>query len=220
MALPQSLSMEPFNAEVETFALYLDQLEMFFTTNNVTDDKKPKDKSFQELTTILEKQLNPKPLVISERFRFHKRNQTEGECVEDFCAQLKKLSTNCEFGQFLDDNLPDRFVCGLRSEAIQKKLLSEADLTHEKAVNIGIAMETAARDTVELHIMCDSKSLHKGNQARNSTKCSCDCQQNRELKPVRDKTRRTFRSRCFRCSSLLHFADVALTVSLTTKKSI
>ncbi|GBN68599.1 hypothetical protein AVEN_192918-1 [Araneus ventricosus] len=54
-------------------------------------------------------------------------------------------------------------------------------------------METAARDADELHITCDSKSLHKVNHARNSTKCSRDCQQNRELKPVRDKTKRTFR---------------------------
>ncbi|GBM70961.1 hypothetical protein AVEN_112011-1 [Araneus ventricosus] len=145
MTLPESLQLEPFNAEVETFASYLDQLEMFFETNNVPDDKvptvitlllvktfalltnlvesvEPKDKSFQELTAILEKQLNPNTLVISERFRFHKLNQTEGESVAEFCIQLKKLSTNCEFGHLLNDSLRDRFVCGLRSETIQKKL--------------------------------------------------------------------------------------------------
>ncbi|GBN40060.1 hypothetical protein AVEN_1142-1 [Araneus ventricosus] len=144
MALPQSLPMEPFNAEVETFTSYLDRLEMFFTTNNVPDDKKvptmitllsaktyallrnlvepvkPEDKSFQELIAILAKQLNPKPLVILERFRFHQWNQTEGKSMAEFCAQLKKLATNCEFGQFLNDSLRERFVCGLRSEAIQK----------------------------------------------------------------------------------------------------
>ncbi|GBM36597.1 hypothetical protein AVEN_146518-1 [Araneus ventricosus] len=97
--------MEPFNAEVEAFTSYMDRLEMFFETNNVQDDKKaptmimllsaktysllknlvetekPKGKSFQELIAILEKQLNPKPLVISERFRSHQRNQVAGESV-------------------------------------------------------------------------------------------------------------------------------------------
>ncbi|GBN38058.1 hypothetical protein AVEN_196049-1 [Araneus ventricosus] len=88
MTLPQSISLEVFNEEVETFASYLDRLKMFFTTNNVPSDKKvptmitllsaktyallknllepekPKDKSFRELTAILEKQLNQKPLVL------------------------------------------------------------------------------------------------------------------------------------------------------------
>ncbi|GBN51887.1 hypothetical protein AVEN_59514-1 [Araneus ventricosus] len=143
MALPQSIPMEPFIAKVETLASYLYRLEMFFTTNNVPDDKKaprrttllsaetyavlknreehekPKDKSFQEMTAILEEQLNPKPLVISKRFRFQKRNQAEGKIVATFCAQLKKLSTICEFGQFLNDSLRDRFVCGVRNEVIK-----------------------------------------------------------------------------------------------------
>ncbi|GBM66171.1 hypothetical protein AVEN_68296-1 [Araneus ventricosus] len=116
---------------------------------------------------------------------------------------------NCEFGKFLNDSLRDRFVCGLRSEAIQKMLLSEADLSYKKAVNITIAMRTAARDDYKLHTIRDYKVYH----TQKSTKCSrsssgfLDCQQNRELKPVRDKTRRRFRGRCFRCRSPLPFAN-------------
>ncbi|GBO08411.1 hypothetical protein AVEN_50159-1 [Araneus ventricosus] len=112
--------MEPFNTEVETIASCLNRLNFFFQTNNVPDDKKaqtmitmlsaeryallrnfvdpqkPKDKSFRVLTAIPEKKLNPKPLVISVRFSFHKRNEM-GE-FGGVCVQLKKLSTNREFG--------------------------------------------------------------------------------------------------------------------------
>ncbi|GBO14937.1 hypothetical protein AVEN_19490-1, partial [Araneus ventricosus] len=46
---------------------------------NLVEPEKQKDRSFQTLTVILEKQLNPKPLDISERFRFRNRNQIKEE---------------------------------------------------------------------------------------------------------------------------------------------
>jgi hypothetical protein len=50
--------------------------------------------------------------------------------------------------------LRDRLVCGLRSEYIQKKLLSEADLTYTSVTDITVAMETAAQDAIELQPKC------------------------------------------------------------------
>lgn len=85
---------------------------------------------------ILGNQYSPKPLIIAERFRFHKRNQEEGETVSQFVAVLKQLSEHCEFGLSLNDTIRDRLVCGLRSEAIQKRLLTEANLRLEKATEI------------------------------------------------------------------------------------
>ena len=43
--------------------------------------------------------------------------------------------------------LCDRLVCGLRSENIQKRLLSEADLTLVRAVEISQGMEAAHQNT-------------------------------------------------------------------------
>ena len=37
-------------------------------------------------------------------------------------------------------------VCGLKAESIQKRLLTEADLSLDKAVKIVVASETAAKD--------------------------------------------------------------------------
>lgn len=44
----------------------------------------------------------------------------------------------------------ERFVCGIRHPHIQKRLLSEKDLTFEKAMEINVAMEAAAKDATEL----------------------------------------------------------------------
>lgn len=67
--------------------------------------------------------------------------------MNEYVCELKKLSADCEFGDFLKEALRDRLVCGLKSEAIQKKLLSEAKLDFDGAVRIATAMEIADKDT-------------------------------------------------------------------------
>ena len=67
-----------------------------------------------------------------------------------YIAELRKLARYCKFDAQLNDSLRDRFVCGLRYENIQKRLLSESELTLDKAIELAIAMETAASDASEL----------------------------------------------------------------------
>ena len=67
--------------------------------------------------------------------------------MADFAAALRRLKIRCKFGDFLPDALRDKFVCGIRSNAIQKRLLTEPDsLTMDKALEIAQGMETAAHD--------------------------------------------------------------------------
>ena len=47
----------------------------------------------------------------------------------------------------LNKGLRNKFVCGQRSEATQRRLLAEKELTFTKAVEIAQGMEAAARDT-------------------------------------------------------------------------
>ena len=132
----------PFNRATEQWAAYRERLEQFFAANDIPDTKyvpvllsvigsstykllrtlssqaRPADKSFDELCTLLNAHLSPKPIVIVECFRFHKRNQQAGEAVADFCIAIQKLAEYCDFGTNLSDSLRDRLVCGLASEAI------------------------------------------------------------------------------------------------------
>ncbi|KAL0147462.1 hypothetical protein M9458_057225, partial [Cirrhinus mrigala] len=115
---------------------------------SLTAPVKPADVSFDNIVKTMQDHLAPKPLLIAERFRFHKRNQNEGESIAAYIAELKKLSEHCQFGDGLNDALRDRLVCGILQESIQKRLLTEADLTFKRAVEIAVAMETAVRDAV------------------------------------------------------------------------
>lgn len=166
--------LEAFDESQESWTNYAERLEQYFIANEVSEEKKvpallsligpktyallrdlttldkPSSKMFTDLVTTLDAHLAPKPLVIAERFRFHKRNQKQGESVNRYAAELRKLSEHCEFGTNLKDSLRDRCVCGLAQENIQKRLLTEDKLTFDKAVEIALSMEIASRDAVEL----------------------------------------------------------------------
>ena len=62
----------------------------------------------------------------------------------------KKLGTYCEFiGDHLQQSLRDCFICGLHSEAIQKKLLSDM-YNFERAVDITLAEVAATNDVKDM----------------------------------------------------------------------
>ena len=87
---------------------------------NWTTPDKPKDKSYADIVKILKEHLSPAPLVVAERFRFHKRDQKESKSINEYVAQIRKMSKYCNFPD-LNDTLRDRLVCGLRTEQTQCK---------------------------------------------------------------------------------------------------
>ena len=84
---------------------------------NLLAPASPKDKSFKEIVDTLKAHFEPKPLVIAERFHFHRwnQNQNSGESVAMYVAELRRLATHCVFEAYLEEALRDRLVCGLRS---------------------------------------------------------------------------------------------------------
>jgi hypothetical protein len=181
---------EAFDETIEPWSSYVERLGQCFKANKVDDSlkvasllsliggktynllrtltspTKPAEKSYQEIIKLLGDHLSPKPLSIAERFRFHKRKQLEGESINDYVAVLRKLAEHCDFGNTLADDLRDRFVCGMRHENIQKKLLSEAGLTLKKVIEISVAMETAAKDAVVLRNSYSDGQGHYANECR------------------------------------------------------
>ncbi len=49
----------------------------------------PKDKTLEELQTLLRKHYNPEPLVIAQQFHFYQRTQKPGESIADYLASLR-----------------------------------------------------------------------------------------------------------------------------------
>ena len=182
---------EPFDETTETWSAYVERLEQYFTVNeiktakkvpalltllgsktynllrNLTAPEKPSELDYDTIVELLEKQLSPKPSVITQRYRFHTRIQNEGETINDYVAQLRKLAIHCNFDN-LNDTLRDRLVCGIRNTGIQKRLLSESTLPLEKAITISVAMEMAAKDAIELQGKLKEVRVNKITQAKSS----------------------------------------------------
>ena len=72
-----------------------DTRKTYSLLRNLTSPNKPSEKDYATLVKLLKDHLSPKPLIIAERFRFHKRNQREGETVTQYIAELRKLAEFC-----------------------------------------------------------------------------------------------------------------------------
>ena len=127
MATAAHGKIEEFQPQNEPFTAYLERVQLYFMANGVRAAKQvsvfltvigsknyallrnllspdlPQDKSLDELTAILKGHFEPKPVIIAERFYFHRRNQTVGETIADYVAELRRLTTHCEYGTHLED---------------------------------------------------------------------------------------------------------------------
>ena len=84
-----------------------------------------------------------------ERRNFRQRKQASGETFDDYLVSLRELAKTCNFcnNDCLRNNLRDQLVDDTDPEVV-RDLLKEQNLTLEKAIDIGRAMEAAKR---ELH---------------------------------------------------------------------
>ncbi|XP_075732701.1 uncharacterized protein LOC142775232 [Rhipicephalus microplus] len=209
---------EPFDDSISDWASYEERLTSFLIVNHVPDSNKvhaflsingPKTyglfksqtapvllstKSFEVLKKVLSDHLSPKPSVIGERAKYHRRCQKEGGSLSEFVIELRKLSQTCEFGSALDESLWDRFVCGLLGEDIQRVLFTEdSKLTFHTAVERALAIETAKKSATE---------------ARGG-----DCAVG-DVHRVQAKSQKTS-ERCFRCGSPKHRSEACPRVDAT-----
>uniref|UniRef100_A0AAV2M4I5 Retrotransposon gag domain-containing protein n=1 Tax=Knipowitschia caucasica TaxID=637954 RepID=A0AAV2M4I5_KNICA len=170
-----------FDSQAQTWEEYCQVLGHFFEANNITDagrkraillssvgsktyslmrnllsPDKPGDKSFTELTNLLQSHFNPKPSEIVQRFKFISRTRTANETVTEYVAVLRELAQHCNYGDKLKEMLRDRLVCGNAEDRIQRRLLAEPELTFEEALKIAQAIETANRDVRDLQPTLDS----------------------------------------------------------------
>ena len=97
---------EHFQLGADDWEQYTERLQQYFIANGISDDskklatfltvigpsayallsnlvapEKPASKTYDELVATMKSHVKPKPLVIAERFRFHRRDQAESECV-------------------------------------------------------------------------------------------------------------------------------------------
>ena len=109
-------SVAAFDEALEDWPTYVECVEQFFAANGVkkethattllalmggkaygllkslTAPEKPSSLSHDQVVKTLADHLAPKPPVIAERFRFHRRSQGPDETISAYVAGLRKLT--------------------------------------------------------------------------------------------------------------------------------
>lgn len=177
-------TLSAFDLKEQTWEEYCEILEQFFEANGIDDGEKqrailisvvgpatyklirnlvspdkPSSKTYGQVKTLMKEHFNPKPSEIVQRYKFDSRTRQPMETVSTYVAELRQLAHDCNYGTTLEQMLRDRLVCGINDDRIQRRLLSETDLTFEKAFKIAVAAEAASKNVQDLHktpLACNS----------------------------------------------------------------
>lgn len=157
-----------FKVHVDRWATYMSRLRAWFAINDikVAEQSKylvavvgtealdliidlcypdePEKVEITKIETLVEEHLSPKRSMIAERMIFRSCKQTEGQTINEYLVQLKKLSKACKFSStdVLTENLRDQFVHGLSSERTRRRIMTEKDedLTFARVSELALSL--------------------------------------------------------------------------------
>ncbi|XP_055699702.1 uncharacterized protein K02A2.6-like [Phlebotomus papatasi] len=229
-------SLGPYNPDT-SWESYRERLELWFEINDVTSDKKMRgfllteigaevyetvkglvmpqkvqQLSYCELVEKIAGHFGPQRNVILERYNFMQRTQKPGETMTQFIAEICKLSQFCNFAE-LENMLRDRIVCGVLSDSLRKKLLSEKDLTYKRACELARAEETAVKGLEEMKFEPASSTSEAQIVAKIVRKICFRCNKQHESAEcwAKDKT-------CHKCKKTGHIAPACPNKGKSQKK--
>ena len=181
-------------------------MEQYFIAKDVTDEKKQTaifltvignetysllrnllaleslaGKTVKMLSETLIDHLKPQFIIIAEHYKFYCRDQLENETITNYLAELRKLTLNCDFKDFLDQALRDCFVGSLQNNSIQQRLLSERKLILKSAIELANTMENA---DLEMQIISRDIKTENVNAMNNATRKYYRCNLTKHLANV------------------------------------
>ena len=108
---------------------------------SLSDDDR---KDLAKVLDALENYFKPKVNVVYERYLFRDAKQKMGEPIDTYVTRLKKLASSCQYGALEDELIRDNIVYGVTDDNLRIRLLRDADLTLNAAIDLCRASEQAA----------------------------------------------------------------------------
>ena len=119
-----------FNSQLEDWHSYIECLQNYFIVYDIKSESKqhaillsvcgpriyklihsllspqePKDVTLADIIKEMTNHYLPKPSIIVQHFKFHSCSRKAGESVAIYITELKRLSKDCAFGNFLQEML-------------------------------------------------------------------------------------------------------------------
>ena len=188
---------DSFDLKTDNITEYIERVEQYFIANDVRIEIKqtaifltvignktysllrnllvrvsPAGKTVKTLSDTQIDHLKPQPIIIAERDKFYCRDKSENETITEYLAELRKLTLNYDFNNFLDQALIDSFVCGLQNNSIWWRLLAERKLTLKSVIELAKTMENADLETqiISTDIKTDNVNA-MNNETRKCYRC-------------------------------------------------
>jgi hypothetical protein len=199
----------------------------------------PKDRTFEQLLEVLRTHYRPKKTTFASRDAFMARKQKDGESIQEYSAELRRLVMKCEFtNDQVEIRLIEQLTHGLSDLRIRRKAIEHletakaADRTFTNVVQFAQAIETFQKDLT-------SESAAKSTvNATTSKPSSSNSKSNRTVKPTNQpaESKRQSQGRgegqrkqvvtrkpgpgyvCYRCGRNNHFANECYHLATTCRK--
>ncbi|XP_054289850.1 uncharacterized protein K02A2.6-like [Macrosteles quadrilineatus] len=174
----------------------------------------PGDRSFEELSDILQNCLEPIPSVLANQNRFISKVQDTEEGISTYARELKRLAIDCDFKCYncersvCDMFLKMQFIRGLRDNEVRVRLLQEKGNTQsfKEVVEMAISIE---QSKLESYAIKPKYSHYVTDQTKDvnyvSKQSGLTSKSRNETKP--HITFQDLRGKCYRCGSTQHKAD-------------
>ncbi|UYV76016.1 K02A2.6-like [Cordylochernes scorpioides] len=165
-----------------------------------------------EIINALTQHFTPKINIIYERSIFNQTNQETNESIEQYICRLRKLSSTCNYGAMTEEMIRDRLVLGIIDKQTKRQLISDPQLTLQKAIDVCKANESANKQienlTKNTQEEVNKLNIRKKTVYQNKMKKNIPCrycatfhEHNRQKCPAWNQT-------CRKCNKKNHWAKV------------
>ncbi|XP_052751027.1 uncharacterized protein K02A2.6-like [Galleria mellonella] len=118
--------------------------------------KRPTEVPLVEILRVLDRFFEPEVNEILQAGKFHKRQQLQGESVQDYVAAISQLGAKCNFID-LERQLRDRLVLGVRDDRLRRDLLKKKKITYEVALQTCLDYQVTFPDLYPASTSSESK---------------------------------------------------------------
>ncbi|XP_063219170.1 uncharacterized protein LOC134529224 isoform X1 [Bacillus rossius redtenbacheri] len=118
-----------------------------YNTFNLNNEEKTK---YDKVIQTFEQHTTPKKNEAFDRYIFNQRCQAEGETIDHFVTDLKRLAKSCSFGDLEESLIRDRIIVGISSTTLRESLLRIEDSTLQQVVNHCQASERSREQATQM----------------------------------------------------------------------
>lgn len=99
-------------------------------------EKRDTDATYEATKDVLKKYFDPKKNTQMEIYKFRTCKQNEGQSLDEFATELRKLAKSCEFPN-VDKEILSQVIQNCRSNRLRRRALREPDKSLDDILTLG-----------------------------------------------------------------------------------